>query len=406
MYSDIIPPKKKYTKIRNEEYNSVRFSSPHPIYTETSGTKKPIMLLLAACVVVGLFAYHNLSHATKFTITPEVTHFNIVQNIPLVLQGREDKSLTYSLVYVPTTEEGFSRNPFTTAEVATSTPTESVSASASRGTTITASTTGDAKRITIINTTGSSVPLRKETRFDVGGVVYTLDTANANNPTDKKIIDIAKRTASSSIYRVIGFKGYPTYDSIYAVPEIVVTKDTVQKLVATSTAVSAATGAQNIVVSAASSTVPPKEILSLMPSGTLALQKSTIYDKGIGQSALVVFEQSAMEQFLREHVAQTQEYYKALKPYGESISYEITILDYTLQTSPETGKPVSFSSLQVEISPKVDTKSVTLQFAGFSKDTMNIIEKQVAPFVRLQTAYTPFWSKTVAKPEKIHIDLK
>lgn len=399
MYSDIIPPKKKYVRVHTEEYNSVRFTSSHPSYTQTKQTKKPIILFMTACVLLAIFAYHNLAHATKMTIEPKVTRFDIKQHIPLMLQGRQDAYLTYSLVYVSDTQDGASRNPFVLKNATSSVATTSTNETSSfEEVTLTASTTGKTKHVTLINKTSESVPLRKDTRFDVDGVVYALDSAVNVLPTEKKNLTSTHTTASSSVYRVIGFKGYPTYDSVYAL-------DTSSDGSA-SEGVGGASTSTKTVVSVASSTVPPKELLSLMPPHTLALQKSTIYDKNIEQSALVVFDQSALEHFLQNYIPQTIEYYKALKPFGESIAYDIAIVDYSLQTSPETGKPVSFSSLTIEITPKIDTKFLVLQFAGFSRDTMTVIEKQIASYVHMETKYTPFWSKSVSSSENIHVDIQ
>lgn len=401
MYSDIIPPsKKRYTSSSTQEYNSVRFSSPHQTYSNAPQRKTtPYILLVAACVIMGLVVYHNLSHSTILTVTPKTTQFEIKQNIPLILQGREKNSLTYSLVYVPeASEDGTVRNPFDAPAVVS--PSSVNINSANTGTvsdsvTITSTSTGKTKKITIINKTTDAVPLRKDTRFDVDGVIYTLDAAYANTPTEKSIVN---SITASTTYKIVGFKGYPSYDTIYGVPEI-----TTQAIKNIRTAGDTTTTVTSATTSVASSTVPPKELLSLMPPRTLALQKSTIYDKILDQSALVVFDQSALEEYLDTNIDQLQEYYKALKPFGESLSYDITILDYTLNISPESGKPVSFASLTIEITPKVDTDALVLQFAGFSKDTMTIIEKQTTAYLTLKTSYTPFWSKAVADGEKIKV---
>ena len=60
----------------------------------------------------------------------------------------------------------------------------------------------------------------------------------------------------------------------------------------------------------------------------------------------------------------------------------------------------------IEIVPKVDVDALLLQFSGFSKDTMNIIQKQVNEYMSLSVIYKPFWSDTVAPSDKIKIDLK
>lgn len=394
MYSDIIPPKKKYIHPHIDEYNSVRFSTSHQSHTslrEPRFKKTPIVLFVAACITVSLIGYHMISHKTIFTLTPQKTVFEIKQNIPLILQGREKKSLTYSLVYVPETiGDGLTRNPFTTPVASTSTTTASSQKDASIQ--IYASTTDQVKRITLINKTNAPVSLKKDTRFDVDGVVYMLEEAGQFSPTQKDVLNTLG--SSTEVYKIMGFKGYATYDSVYAVPEISQSKSTTQNIAQTTTTSS---------TSDSVSTVPPKELLSLMPPRTLALQKSTIYDKIVDQSALVVFDQSALEEFFQSNVVQIQEYYQALKSFGESISYEIVIVDYTLNTSPDTGKPTSLASLTVEILPKIDESAIPLQFAGFSKETMNIIEKQVGSYLQLKTSYTPFWSKAVAKHEKIQV---
>ncbi len=377
MYGDIIPPKRKIHTTRTEEYNSVRFSAPHISYTEQKSKKVPIVLFMAALVVIGLVLYQNIYHSTKITLTPKTTHFEIKQKIPLILQGREKDSLTYSLVYVPATDASSTRNPFVATSTNTTTSKQAVFS-------ITATSTGATKHIRIINKTADTVPLRKDTRFDVGGVTYTLDSATQNPPSSKD--DIAQ-ASSSVVYKVIGFKGYPTYETVYAVPE-------------ESTATSQTTSLSDSV-----SAIPPQDLLSLMPAGTLALQKSTIYDKLLEQSAVVVFDQASFEDFLKNTISQTAAYYKALKPFGESVTYDVRISDYTLETSEDTGKPVAFSSLTLDITPQIDSEHAKMQFAGFSKDTMNTVEKQVHEYVVLHTAYKPFWSDTVASADKIQVQV-
>lgn len=395
MYSDIIPPKKKYIHKHTEEYNSVKFSSPHISYSGPQKTKKTIILFLAACVVIGLVLYQIISHSTSFKITPKTTRFEIKQNIPLISQGRDKESLSYSLVYVPATQEYDSvRNPFS-ATGSTTVKTTPAITNASHISTIHSTSTGMSKRIIVINTTDSPVSLRKDTRFDVDGVIYTLEEAREFPITTKP----ARSTigTSTKMYKVVGFKDSPSYDKVYGVPESA--QDVSADFKQADNTIS--TTSNNI----ASSTIPPKELLSLMPPQTLALQKSTIYDKLVDQSAVVVFDQSSVEDFLSTHIQQVQEYYKALKPFGESISYDISIIDYTLNTSQETGKPVSFSSFIIEITPHIDTISIPLQFAGFSKETMDTIEKQINQYIGFKTTYKPFWSKTVAQAKKIDVEI-
>lgn len=393
MYGDIIPPKKKYHEkvyvedqyvikkdVAKDSNKGVHFT---PIirtpYREPKSKKLPIFLALVALLVIGFGMYHKIFNGTVFTIIPKTTRIDIQENIPLVLQNREKNSLTYSLVYVP--QGDGARNPFASAVTATATQNikEGVDIY-----TITATTTGDIKKIKLINKTTENVPLRIATRFDVGGTVYTLDAATEIAPTSKT--DMETIASGTPVYKVIGFKGTSSYDAVYAID--VVTRSSVSDA-----------SSQSL----ATSTVPPEDILSLMPEGALPLQKSTVYDKLVDQAAIVVFDERVLQDFLNGTNVQMQEYFKTLKPLGSSVTYTITIVDYTLQTSPETGKPVSLSSLSFDITPLIDPEFIPMQFAGFKKETMEKIEKQVSEFVTLKTSYTPFWSKSVAEEERITI---
>lgn len=391
MYGDIIPPKKKYHEEVIED-ESVRDSYVHftPIkrqaYKEPKSKKLPLLLALLALIVIGFGVYHKIFNGTSISLSLETTRFDIQQKIPLVLQNREKGSLTYSLVYVP--EENTSRNPFSqpSNEATTSEPQLAIAArSAEEGVTLTATSTGDVKKIKLINTTAETVPLRIATRFDVNGITYTLDAATNLAPSSKEEIEAI--ASGTSQYKVIGFKGSSSYDTVYAIP-----------LTTTSPAV-----VKNAPQSAASSTLPPEDILALMPKDAIPLQKSTIYDRLIDQSAVVVFDEKVLEDYLNETSVQLQDYFTALKPFGSSISYVITIVDYDVAISPETGKPVAFNSLSIDITPVIDNALLPQQFAGFKKDTMEKIQKQVADFIKMDVSYTPFWSKTVAEEDRITV---
>ena len=140
-----------------------------------------------------------------------------------------------------------------------------------------------------------------------------------------------------------------------------------------------------------------------MPEGAIPLGKSTIYDKLIDQSAIVVFDNRTLEDFLNVSNVQVQEYFKALKSFGPSVSYDISIVDYTLLVSPENGRPVAFSSLSIEITPKIDKQGIPSQFTGFKKETMDKIQKQVSEYVTFDVSYTPFWANSVAMEDKIEV---
>lgn len=396
MYGDIIPPKKKYqdenthNEIIHDEYiedrKSVHFTPiKRQAYREPKSKKLPVFLGLLALIVIGFGVYHKIFNGTTFAITPKTTRFEIQQKIPLILQNREKGALTYSLVYVP--EEGASRNPFTAPVDSTSTPTQLAMAAkaVSSGTTMTATTTGDVKNITLINKTSETVPLRIATRFDVNGVTYTLDAATNLAPSSQD--EINKVATDTPQYKVIGFKGTSSYDTVFAIP-------------VESTSVKNSTVATQ---DSASSTLPPEDILSLMPKNAIPLQKSTIYDKLVDQSAVVVFDEKVLEDYLNETNVQLQEYFKALKPFGNSISYTISVVDYTLVTSSETGKPTEFSNISIDVTPVIDNELLPRQFTGFKKDTMEKIEKQVSDFIELDISYTPFWSKSVAGEERITV---
>lgn len=396
MYGDIIPPKKKYheethiedhyvvdKELTGEPNRSVRFTPiKRAAYQEPKSKKLPIVLALLALLVIGFGIYHKVFNGTVFTIVPKTTRIDIQQKIPLILQNREKDSLTYSLVYVPEGEG--SRNPFaaTVGNNATSTPSNNSSEGAAL--TMTATSTGLVKKIKLINNTAEVIPLRISTRFDVRGVTYTLDAATDVPPTPKAEVDAV--STGTPTYKVIGFKDTSSYDTVYAIDV---------KNNAPSSSV--------VTESNSTSSLPPQDILSLMPEDALPLQKSTIYDKILDQSAIVVFDERVLQDYLNATNIQSQEYFKAFKPFGSSVTYSITIADYTLNTSVETGKPVSFSNLTLDITPVIDPEFVPMQFAGFKKETMEKIEKQVSEFITLTTSYTPFWSKSVAEEKRIDV---
>ncbi|MES2623247.1 MAG: hypothetical protein V4576_02445 [Patescibacteria group bacterium] len=405
MYGDIIAPKKKYSDVHSESEERsgpVHFSHiERPPYRggnfEKKNRKVPFLLLLLALIVVGIIVYHKMYNGTTFTITPKTTRIEIQEKISLVLQSREKDALTYSLVYVPAGsmngEVTEPRNPF--VMTATTTP-----VAAEPKVTITATSTNDTKRVQLINKSGSNVTLRIATRFSVASTTYTLDAAMDVKPTEQSVLSaIASGTA---MYKVIGFSGSSLYDSVYAVPyESVKTA----KTVTTTNASSTATGT-DIIDTDSVSTVPPADVLALMPDDAIPLIKSTIYDKVIDQSAVVVFDERTLEDFLNASNIQAQDYFKALKPFGASLTYEISVIDYTLITSPDTGKPTGFSSLILEITPKIDSSLVPAQFAGFKKDVVEKIKKQVAEFVTLDVSYSPFWATAVATEEKIKVRME
>lgn len=401
MYGDIIPPKKKYhiepshdgfVHDRTTENNSSVHFSPirRQSYTEPKSKKNAVLLIILALIVVGVGVYHKVFNGTTIVTTPKTTRFSIQQKIPLILQNRQKDSLTYSLVYVP--EEGVAtRNPFmsssasSTASVSSSSTTVTTPANKTTNTvTMTSSSSSKTLSVHLINKTNEITTLRTATRFDVEGEVYTLDAPVSISPSSKTEIDGVANT--STTYKIIGFKGTSSYDNVYAVlPNDLASVSDEKPTTATSV----------------SSAIPPEDILALMPKDAIALQKSTIYDRVIDQSAIVVFDEKVLENFLNDTNIELQEYFKALKPFGTSVSYVITVVDYTLVTSPETGKPVSFSDISFDITPVIDDTLLPQQFAGFKKDTMDKISKQAEAFISLHVSYTPFWSKSVAEVDRV-----
>ncbi|MES2985609.1 MAG: hypothetical protein V4686_00605 [Patescibacteria group bacterium] len=379
MYGDIIPPKKKYSEpseaLLQHEREEIHFTPiKRGAYQEQKNKKIPAILTALAILVVALGVYHKIFNGTTISLTPVTTRFEIQQKIPLILQNREKDSLTYSLVYVPSSTS--TRNPFA-AEATSSAPVITQDAGVY---TLTSTSTGLTKRVRLVNKTSGAVALRATTRFDVDEVVYTLDAAASNPPTPKAELDLI---TSSTTYKVVGFKDTASYNLIYAIPDT--------------------TNAPTVAENAAVSTMPPADVLALMPDDAIALQKSTIYDKLLDQSAIVVFDERTLEEFLNTANIQVQEYFKVLKPFGTSISYNITIVDYTLVTSPESGKPTALTGLTLEITPIIENSLVSGQFAGFKKETMEKIQKQVAEYIVSDVSYTPFWSKSVAVEEKITV---
>jgi hypothetical protein len=399
MYGDIIPPsKKKYSDTRAESRDhdqTVHFSRmQRSQYAERKNRKTPVLLTLLAVLVFGLIVYHKVYSGTTLTVTPKVTRIEIRENIPLILQSREKDALTYSLVYVPDRSLNDSdevRNPFAKTAATTSVATSTEASAQQSGlASMTATSTKDTKRIQLINTSNQSVTLRIATRLAVGTstTVYTLDAAGDVKPTSASAITAI--ASSTPKYKVMGFVGSALYDQVYAVAADAVV----------STNASANTREAS---SESTSTIPPPDVLALMPDDAIPLIKSTIYDKVLEQSAVVVFDSRTLEDFLQSDNVQAQDYFKVLKPFGGSVTYKIAVVDYTLITSPDTGKPVSLSSLILEITPVLDDALLPGQFAGFGKDTMEKIEKQVAEFVDLKVSYVPFWANAVATEDRIKV---
>lgn len=426
MYSDIIPPKKSIQKIKPsraiekeeakdlvkaEEGEEIVFApykkTYHTIDGRDTSSRWPYVLGVIAIIILGTIIYSKYNHTTTFVFEPKTTTFEIKESIVLVgadeVLGKGSSSLPYSLVYVPTTDvnnlpaaetssstasssttsasSSATRNPFTAQKNATS----STSAKeVVKSYTMTASTTKNTKNIIFVNKKSTPVSLRETTRISVGDVIYNLDKSVTIQPTPK-----APTSASSSMYHIVGFKDTTDYDQVYAIEA------------------NAKPGAETVsaVEGNSSNTIPPTDIISLLPKTSLPLLKSNIYDKNLDQNAVVVIEQKDLEQVLQKINPNMQDYIKSLEPLVDIVKYHITIVDYALEVSAETGRPAKFKSLTIEVTPIIYEDKVKTVFANFSNDAMKKIQAQIKQYIDLEIKHFPFWMTDVPNEDMIRVEV-
>ncbi len=401
MYSDIVPPNKKnkLSKIKAPIEHKVKeskklkdepFVAPaevyHTAYGEDRKSKLPAILTLLTLVTLAIVYYSVFNNKTNISFESKSTIFEIKDSIPMTLSEKNQKSsttLSYNLIY---NNDNENRNIFApTVEEATST-TGAATASTSPSLeyyTLNNSTTSItlSKKVKLINTYNTNIQIIKDTRFDVDGVTYYID----------KAVDIKKTVnpaTSTTKYKVIGFKGTAKYEKFYAVD-----------YVDTSVAVDAP-------VIADDKNAPNNDILSLIPDNFIPLKKNYVYDKTIDQTALVLIDKKDFEKVLLADTKLIQEYVKSFFSISDLVEYEISINDYEIELDPQTGLPVAFKNLNLEIIPRIKKDKVASVFKGFSKETMKKIKNEIAKNITMNISYSPFWVTKVSDEDYISVEVK
>ncbi|MEN9604662.1 MAG: hypothetical protein RJB39_347 [Candidatus Parcubacteria bacterium] len=388
MYSDIIAPKKnsirRITRDASfEEVSEKVYLSERP--QRERKFPKMFLFLIVAVLLIGGVIYAKFSERTVMTFTPKTTTLDIRERIPIYLQvdarvagSVNTESLPYSLIYISSKTD---RNPFAPMVSATTTaPTTNTSATLSP-LEIVATTTGAKMNVYLVNVTGESLPLRATTRIDINGLTYSIASA-ITVPVTKDVAlfkDLPK-------YYLPGFKGTAQAQSIYAVP--------IDATAPTDTAVTTSEPNKSSV---------PEDILSLLPDTSVALRKSTIYDLVVGQTAVVTFDKKDLLVMLEKKSPAFQEYVMAFKPLVDVVSYKVQVADYELDSAPDTGRPMAFKKLILEITPIMDEQKTKTIFINFSLDAMEVIQNQIAKFATLDISSTPFWSSSVAGEGKVEV---
>jgi hypothetical protein len=389
MYSDIIPPKKNsFIKAKKDDHE-VRIIKEEAFYHTVDGRDKksrlPLILIFLTVVIMGIVYYSAYSNNTNILFESKSTIFEIKDIIPMTLSEKNQNSsttLSYNLIY---NNENKDRNVFAPVEDATTTAT-TTSTSVSKvefyylnNGTSTSSTTP--KKVSFVNETNSDVKIVKNTRINVEGVTYYLD----------KDINIKKgdkvSNSTTSKYKVIGFKGSEKYDKFYAIDYADNTADVAPVV----------TDGKNF---------PSNDLLSLIPENFIPLKKNYIFDKRLNQTALVVVDKRDFERVLVNSSKLIQEYIKVFKPISDLVEYEINIDDYELQLDMETGLPVSFKNLNLEIIPRIKRDKVATIFKGFSKGTMKEIKVGVQKYLNIEVTYSPFWMNKVSDENHISVEVK
>ena len=399
MYSDIIPPKKNtFIKAKkNDREMRILKSEPtlthrevyHTIDGRDRRSRLPLILFFITTVVLSVVYYSVFNNKTYISFESKTTILEIKDIIQMNLSEKNQSAsttLSYNLIY---NNENKDRNIFAPLSVATNTA-ETNNSNSNEDFYILNATSSDNlpdKKIVFINETNTDVPVMDKTRFDVNGVTYYLQ-----GKANIKAINIDKDKVSSTTnkYKVIGFKGSSNYDKFYAIDYVVDVNNTTN----------------NSTTSVNNSNIPNEDMLSLIPENFIPLKKGYIYDVGVNQSALVVIDKKDFEKVLNNNNKIIQEYVKTFKPISDLVEYEININDYELVFSPETGLPIAFKNLTLEITPRIKKEKVAEVFQGFSKDTMKKIRNDIQKYIIMNVKYSPFWMSKVSDIDNISVEVK
>ncbi len=411
MYSDIIPPNKNkksnISKIKTSkpksrskdiEVDDIKilkdepFITPrvvyHTAYGEDRKSKMPIILTILTLITLAIVYYSVFNNKTNISFESKSTIFEIKDRIPMSLSENNQNSsttLSYNLIY---NNENKNRNIFAPiVEESTSTlksTTETASTDLEYYTLNNSTTTPTSSiKVKLINEQAANVQIIKDTRFDVNGVTYYIDRA----------VNLKKTTntgTTTNKYKVIGFKGTDKYEKFYAVDYI-------------------DNSVNNDIESVDDKNVgnlPNDEILSLIPENLIPLKKNYVYHKSIDQTALVVIDKKDFEKSLLTDSKLIQEYVKTFTSISDLVEYEISINDYELELDPQTGLPVAFKNLNLEIIPKIKKDKVATAFKGFSKETMRKIKNEIAKNITMNISYSPFWIAKVSDEDHISVEVK
>ncbi len=394
MYSDIVPPKKNsFINKRSRGDNEVRILKKEPafvnkeIYHTIDGkdkkSKLPLIFLISTIVILSIVYYSVFNNNTYISFTSKTIILEVKDNISMILSEKNSNAsttLSYNLIYA---NENKNRNIFAPIEEESTSTTLVADYFILNATTTSQSAP---KKVVFINNTGADMPLRENTRFDVAGETYYLQGKTNVKPSSNNDISTVKNQ-----YKVIGLKGTSAYDKFYAIDY---TGSTEQD---TNTAIATTTDNKN---------VPNDDILSLIPENFIPLKKSYVYDQSINQSALVVIDKKDFERALINNSKLIQDYIKVFTPITDLIEYEININDYEMILSPETGLPMSFKNLTLEITPRIKKDKAASVFKGFSKETMKKIKSEIAKNMEMDIKYSPFWMSKVSDEDHISVEVK
>lgn len=388
MYSDIIAPKKNsIRRVTRESMLEDVHEEQEIIYNGRPSREKKfprfVLFLVIGLLLISGIIYAKFSERTVITFKPQTTTLDIRERIPLYLADTKtastSDSLGYSLIYISSKTD---RNPFVpTTQTA---PAEAATKTSLTQVEIVATTTGAKMTVYVVNQTSASLSLRATTRFDVNGVIYSIEN-QLNVPVTK---DVSAFTNSPKYY-LPGFQGTADAKLIYAVAD---ETDSATPTTATTSEVSKST--------------VPEDILSLLPEASVALRKNTIYDQSVGQTAVVTFDKQDLLAMLQKKSPAYLEYITAFKPLADIVTYKVQVVDYDIEASAESGRPTSFKKLILEITPVLDVQKTKTVFVDFSTDAMEKIQEQIAKYASFDVSNTPFWKGTVAEEGRVDVKIE
>lgn len=408
MYSDIIPPRKN-SSIRN--ITMERFDKLEPlsdkIYlpdtnhsTHTRSFPKFILFLVIGLLLVGGIIYAKFIEHTKIVFTTKTTTIDVREKVSMAVQQDDSKAvegtLFYNLVYISGKQKD--RNPFTkvsSQQSSSSTVSNKLKDMEFTPVTAVSTSTNSTTTVYLVNTTKENIPLRATTRIDIGGTIYSLPKS-----TTAVVTKDASVFAKKEKYFLPGFKGSTQYESIYAVSTTgVLSVDTHQNTESPANTVSTTTEGVGEPVAA----LVPEDIISLLPDTSVALKKNTIYDNMADQPAVVVFDKKELLNVVQKKNPALQEYLKAFKPIEDLVVFEVVIVDYELDISSESGRPIGMKRMVLEIRPVFNMEESKKAFNNFSTDAMEKIKVQLGSYASLDVHNTPFWSREVAGEGKVEV---